>query len=99
MLNSNGQFMSYQEFKNKLNSLCKTKFFLFYQVVSAIPKHLVTKAKNTVPPEGELYNDNSSLFQLDDLTAIDLGKAKTRDLSDCLFNKTNHTRCKTGPTK
>ena len=49
LLNSNGQFMSYQEFKNKF--ACKTNFLQFYQVVSAIPKHLVTKAKNTVPPE------------------------------------------------
>ena len=47
LLNNNGQFMSYQEFKDKF--ACKTNFLQFYQVVSAIPKHLVTKAKNTVP--------------------------------------------------
>ena len=96
LLNSNGQFMSYQEFKNQFAR--KTNFLQFYQAVSAIPKHLVTKAKNTVPSEGELFNDNSPLFQLDDLTAIDLGKAKTRDFY-CLFNKKIHTRCQTGPTK
>jgi len=49
LLNSNGQFMSYQEFKNKF--ACKTNFLQFYQVVSAIPKHLATKVKNTLPPE------------------------------------------------
>ena len=76
LLNSNGQFMSYQEFKNKF--ACKTNFLQFYQVVSAIAKHLVTKAKNTIPPESELYFENSPLFQLDDLTAIHLGKVKTR---------------------
>ena len=47
LLNSNDQFRSYQEFKNKF--AFKTNFLQFYQVVSAIPKHLVTKAKNTVP--------------------------------------------------
>ena len=96
LLNSNGQLMSYQEFKNKF--ACKTNFLQFYQVVSAIPKHLVTKAKNTVPLESELYVDNSPSFQKDDLTAIHLGKAKTRDFY-CLFNKKIHTRCQTGPTK
>ena len=45
LLNRNGRLMSYQEFKNKF--ACKTNFLQFYQVVSAIPKHLVTKAKNT----------------------------------------------------
>jgi len=77
LLNSNGQFVSYQEFKNK--SPCKMNFLQFYQVISAIPKHLVTKAKNTVPLESEHYIENSPFFQLDDLTAIHLGKAKTRD--------------------
>ena len=88
--------MTYQEFKNKF--ACKTNFLQFYQVVSAIPKHLVTKAKNTVPSEGELFNNNSPLFQLGDLTAIHLGKAKTKDFY-CLLNKKIHMRCQTGPTK
>ena len=48
--------------------------------------------------EGELYTKNSPFFQLDDLTAIRLGKAKTRDFC-CLFNKKSHTRYQTGPTK
>ena len=96
LLNSNGQFMSFQEFMNK--SACKTNFLQFYQVISAIPKHLVTKAKNTVPLESEPYIENGPFFQLDDLTAIHLGKAKTRDFY-CLFNKKIHTRCQTGPTK
>ena len=96
LLNNNGQFMSYQEFKNKF--ACKTNFLQFYQVVSAIPKHLATKAKNTLPPESEPYIKNNPLFQLDDLTEINLVKAKTRDFY-CLINKKIHTRCQTGPTK
>ena len=95
-LNSNGQFMSFQEFMNK--SACQTNFLQFYQVISAIPKHLVTKAKNTVMLESEPYIENGPFFQLDDLTAIHLDKAKTRDFY-CLFNKKIHTRCQTGPTK
>ena len=68
LLNSNGQFMSYQEFKNKY--ACKTNFLQFYQVVSAIPKHLASKAKNTAPPESEPCIENSPLTQLDGLTTI-----------------------------
>ena len=47
LLNSNGQCMSYQEFKNKF--ACKTNVLQFYQGVNAILKHLVTKAKNAIP--------------------------------------------------
>ena len=82
LLNSNGQFMSYQEFENKY--ACKMYFLQSYQVVSTIPKHLATKAKNTVP-----------LFQLDDLTTIYISKAKTRDIY-CSFNTKAHTRCDNG---
>ena len=96
LLNSNGQFMFFQEFKNK--SACKTNLLQSYQVISAIPKNLVTKAKNTVPLESELNIENSPFFQLDDLTAIHLGKANTRDFY-CLLNKKIHTRGQTGPTK
>jgi len=88
--------MFFQEFKNK--SACKTNLLQSYQVISAIPKNLVTKAKNTVPLESELNIENSPFFQLDDLTAIHLGKANTRDFY-CLLNKKIHTRGQTGPTK
>ena len=96
LLNSNGQFMSHMEFKNKF--AWKTNFLQFYQVVGAIPKHLATKAKNTEPQESEPYVENNPIFQLDVLTGITYGKAKTRDLY-CLFNKKIHTRCQTGPAK
>ena len=67
LLNNNGQFLTYQEFRSKYP--CKTNFLQFYQVITAIPKHLVTKAKNTETPEGEL----------DDSTQIHLEKTKTSD--------------------
>ena len=96
LLNNNGQFISYQEFKNKYT--CKTNFLQFYQVVSAISKHLVTKAKTTVPPESEPFIESGPLFQLDDLTEIHLGKAKTNYLYQ-IFNKKTYTRCHAGPPK
>ena len=96
LLNSNGHFMSYQEFKNKY--ACKTNFLQFYQVVSAITKHLTTKAKNTVPPEREPYIENSPLFQLDDLITIHLDQAKTKDFY-CLLNKKKSHEVSNWPNK
>ena len=69
--------MSYQEFKNKY--ACETNVLQFYQLVSARPKHLATKAKNPVPPESEPYTENKPLFPLDDLKTIHLGEGNARD--------------------
>ena len=80
----------------RTNTLKNTNFLQFYQVVSAIPKHLATEAKNTVPPECEPYIENSPLFQLDDLTTIHLDQAKTRDLLTIAYlTKKTHMRCQT----
>ena len=48
LLDNTGQLMSYQEFlRNKYS--CKSNFLQYYQVISAIPKHLLAKAKSTRP--------------------------------------------------
>ena len=47
LLDNTGQPMSYQEFTNK--HFCKTNFLQYYQVIGAIPKHLLAKAKSTKP--------------------------------------------------
>ena len=73
-------------------------FLQFYQVTSAIPKYLVTKARNTEPPQNGLYTRNNFLFQLDASTQIQLEKAKTRDFY-CLLNRKTHTVSQTGPMK
>ena len=96
LLNSNGQLLSFQEFINKYD--CNTNFLQFYQVISAIPKYLVTKARNTEPSENELYTRNNFLFPLDAHTQIQLEKAKTRDFY-CLLIRKIHTVSQTGPMK
>ena len=83
LLNSNGQLLPFQEFINKYD--CNTDFLQFYQVMSAITKYLVAKARKTAPPENELYTRNF-LFPLDTYTQIKLEKAKTRDFY-CLLNR------------
>ena len=74
LLNSNGQLLPFQEFIKKYD--CNTDFLQFYQVMSAITKYLVTKARNTAPPENELYTRNNFLFPLDTYTQIKLEKQK-----------------------
>ena len=96
LLNSNGQLLSFQEFINKYD--CTTNFLQFYQVISAIPRYLVTKARNTEPQENELYTRNNFLFQLDASTQIQLEKAKTRDFY-FLLNRRIQTVSQTGPMK
>ena len=96
LLNSNGQLLSFQEFISKYD--CNTNFLQFYQVISAIPKYLVTKARNTEPSENELYTRNNFLFPLDAHTQIQLEKAKTRDFY-CLLIRKIHTVSQTGPMK
>ena len=59
---------------------------------------LVTKARNTEPPENELYTRNNFLFPLDAYTQIQLEKAKPRDFY-CLLIRKIHTVSQTGPMK
>ena len=96
LLISNGQLLSFQKFINKYD--CNTNFLQFYQVISAIPKYLVIKARNTKPPENKLYTRNNFLFPLDPYTQIQLEKAKTRDFY-CLLIRKIHTVSQTGPMK
>jgi len=69
-------------------------FLQFYQVISAIPKYLVIKARNTEPLENELYTKN--FVQLDDSTQLPLDNAKTRDFYGWLNRKIRKAH-QTGP--
>ena len=67
--------MSYQGFTNKY--FCKTNFLQYYQVISAISKHLLAKAKSTKPINKELYSDNNLSLQLNESITLYLNKIKT----------------------
>ena len=79
LLTTTGQLMSYQDFLD--NYHCKkTNFLRYYQVISAIPKHLQIMARN----EGLIKNFtliNTFNFQLDESTQIDLIKIRTTNCS------------------
>ena len=95
LLNDFGCIMSYVEFQNKYS--CQSNFLQYYLVISAIPKYLLTKAKNNNPIRKELYSADVTI-QLDDSTHLDLTKAKTRDFYNLLNAKT-HTVEQTGPQR
>jgi len=48
LLSEDGSFLSYSNFRNKY-SLNKTNFLQFYQVISAIPNYLLSKARTQNP--------------------------------------------------
>ena len=97
LLTTSGQLMSYQDFMD--NYHCKkTNFLQYYQVISAIPKHLLTMAKNEAPIQKEPYLSNTFNFQLDESTQIDLIKIRTSDVYK-LFNTRTHTAEHKGPQK
>ena len=72
-------------------------FFRCYQVISAIPKHLLTKARNEALIKKELYFNNTFNFQFDESTQIDLIKIRTSDFYK-VFNTKTHSRTQ-GPPK
>ena len=60
--------MSYQDFLN-IYPCKKTNFLHYYQFISAIPKHLITIARNEALIKKELYLNNTFNFQLDRLNS------------------------------
>ena len=88
--------MTYQEFTNKYS--CKTNFLQYYQVISAIPKHLLAKAKSTKPINKELYSDNNLSLQLNESITLYLNKIKTSDFYTLLCTKI-HTTGHSGPQR
>ena len=96
LLNENGQLISFQQFQRKYD--CKTNFLKFYQVINAIPKTLLTRARNFGKLPKESYLGDQCKFQLEENIEIDLEKAKAKDFYWLLNNKVNHS-FPTGPTK
>ena len=93
LLSEDGGFLSYGIFRNKY-SLNKTNFLQFYQVISAIPNYLLSKARTQNPTLARNYNDLTS-FQLGNGTELNLLNAKARDFYWRIVNKT-HTCQQTG---
>ena len=85
LLNGNSKFMTFTDFQLKYR--CKTNFLQFYQVISAIPSHLLTIAQQRISSLPSNYADNSTMFLLDPTTQVDLTELKANNIYQLLNNK------------
>ena len=96
LLDDTARIMSYAEFKSRYAR--RLNFLQYYQVISAIPKNLLNKAKTSDRVREESYSVESGIIQLDESMQLDLNKAKT-----CAFyklsNMKTHTVDQTGPRR
>ena len=92
LLSQDGSFLSFSNFRNKYS--LKKKFLQFYQVISAIPNHLLLKARTQDSPTASNYNELTS-FQLGNEIEINLLNAKAKDFYWLLVKKI-HTCKQTG---
>ena len=83
LLKSDGKFLSYTEFVQKYDLRCN--FLIYFQVVSAIPRHLVERAMSYLVDRAGLLS--STMFHLSPETSINLTKMKNKDYYQLLVNK------------
>ena len=96
LLNESGNVLTFQEFRDKYS--CESNFLQYYQVVSAIPKHLWSLAECSDTINRSFFTRNDDIFSLNELTQINLYKAKSKDFYN-LFNVKIHTEGQTGPKR
>ena len=87
LLTENGNFPTFQEFSVKYS--CQTNCLQNYQVVSGIPKHLLSIAKQTDDFNKSFFNSHGDTFPLSETVQINLGKVKSRDFYKLLNVKTH----------
>ena len=86
LLKQNGTFFSHSEFTKRYNLNCN--FLQYLQVVSAIPKRLLEKAKQNLDPKFTFSEDNT-LFQLSSTIQVNLLKSRSKDYYWLFINKVN----------
>ena len=96
LLNDDGNFLTFQEFTDKYP--CKTNFLQYYQIINAIPKDLLLKAKSLDSFDKSPFLSNDTVFNLNDTLQIHLEKAKSRVFYKLLNDKIK-TDYQTGPQK
>ena len=81
-----GAISHYRPFPEKFS--CQTNFLQYYQIISAIPNRLLTKAKDTTTFNKLYFTSDNKIFNLNDTVQINLGKAKSKDFYKLLNDKT-----------
>jgi len=93
LLDDTGHIWPYTEFKKRY--ACRSNFLQYYQVISAIPKNLLNKAKISDPVRKESYSAGNGIIQLVEFTQLALNTAKTCDFYKLLnvkFHTVGHYR-------
>ena len=83
MIKTDGNFLSYSEFIQKYDLRCN--FLIYFQVVSAIPRHFVESARANPTDRPDLLLNN--MFYFSQEISINLTKMKNRDYYWLLINK------------
>ena len=88
LLKDDGNYLSFQEFLDKFT--CKTNFLQYYHIISAIPNHLLLKARQVDSVNKEDFTSNDHFFHLNSNLEIKLDKAVSRDFTNCSLTKPTH---------
>ena len=78
LLDEKGEVLPFPVFQHKY-SLKKTSFLHYFQVISAIPGQLMTKAKFKDSTPGSVSHEDPESFRLAEYVNINLLKAKSKD--------------------
>ena len=89
-------FLTFREFCDKYHA-CRTNFLQYYQIISAVPNRLLSKAKMSDFFIKSFFNQRRYCLSSEKTEQIKLGKAKSRDLK--LLNGRTHTENQTGPKR
>ena len=96
LLKDDGSYLTFQEFSEKFS--CQTQFLQYYQIVSAIPNHLLSRARLTDSVNKLFSTRNDPVFHFNNNVQINLEKMKSRDFYQLLDNGT-HTGGLAGPKR
>lgn len=96
LLDETGNLLTFQVFSRKYS--CQTNFLQYYQVLSAIPKHLLSIAKQSDTFDKSLFTSKDNIFPLNESAQINFGTARSRDFYKLLVSRT-HNHDQTGPKR
>ncbi|KAJ7387353.1 hypothetical protein OS493_004344 [Desmophyllum pertusum] len=94
IIDFNGKYLSFESFRLKFP--VKSNFLVYFQILSAIPKRLLEKAK-TYPNTKQIFTQGVTTFQLSSSLSIDLSKLKCKDYYWLFLNKNEPSAA--GPRK
>ena len=94
ILDSDGMYLNFADFCRKFS--VKSNFLTYFQILSAIPKRLLVKARDSLGTNS-IFTPGNSTFHLSPSLLIDLSKLTCKDYYWLFLNRKEP--CATGPNK